>query len=48
MHFIIGFAILVAIFALFPRTALTFATLAGIGGALLVVTALIYGYSQTH
>jgi hypothetical protein len=31
MHFIIGFAILVTVFSLFPRTAFSFACLAGRG-----------------
>ena len=41
MHFIIGFAILVIIFALFTRTAVLFACIAGGLGALGLLIAFI-------
>jgi hypothetical protein len=41
MHFIIGFAILVFIFAVFPRTAILFATLSAAGGVLILIVAAI-------
>lgn len=41
MHIIIGFAILVIVFACFPKTAKTFGAIAAIGFALFVLAGLL-------